>query len=402
MTPGKRLTLQEFKGVVEERQPGKIDLSEVTEYINAHTHVPCICKICEHRWSAKPMHLMKKGSPTGCPKCIGRHRTAQEFIALSSKKFGEGTFTLLGEFINMSTDVSMRCASSHTFLVNPLIHLRPESLGGCKECQAIGISIRRSYTQDQWIELARKEHKGFYSYEKTKYSGSSEAVIITCPIDGDFTQSPTSHLSGAGCPKCGIRKITEAKVYTEEDKVLIISELIKTHEGVYKYGRIFKDHSGRLLIEVICEKHGLFIQRLDHHRNEHGCQNCTINYSKQEIEWLEYCMIREGYIQHAKNRGQYKIPGTLMTVDGFNEDKNTIYEFQGDFWHGNPRRFLNQSEINPKTGTTFGFLYKRTQNKINMMLSNGYIVREMWESDWKRGKNAVILIQTKFRSKKSN
>lgn len=401
MAPGKRLTLQQFKSVVEERQPGKIDLSEVKEYINTHTPVPCICKLCGYNWPAAPMHIMKKDKPTACPKCKGKGRTAKDFMELSSTKFGAGNFTLLSDFINMSTGVSMRCPLSHTFTVSPLIHLRPESLGGCKDCQAIGISIRRSYTQVQWVELARKVHDAFYKYDKAVYSGSSDPVTITCPIDGDFPQSPVSHLSGAGCPKCGIRKSAEAKVYTEEDKGIIISELMKKHEGLYKYGKIFNDSSGRLLIEVICEKHELFIQRLDHHRHGHGCQNCMINYSKQEIEWLEYCMLREGYIQHAKNRGQYKIPGTLMSADGFNEDKNTIYEFQGDYWHGNPK-VHNEVEINTRTGTTFGFLYQRTKNKINLLLSKGYILREMWESDWKRGKNAIIIIQRNFRSKNAN
>jgi len=40
------------------------------------------------------------------------------------------------------------------------------------------------------------------------------------------------------------------------------------------------------------------------------------------------------YIQHAGNAGEFKIPETRFTVDGYAADTNTIYEFHGCFWHG--------------------------------------------------------------------
>jgi hypothetical protein len=274
MTPGKRLTLSEFKNAVEAVQPNKIDLSEVKEYVNAHISVPCICKLCDHRWPAAPMHLMKKKKPTGCPKCKGRNRNSEDFVKLSSDKFGEDAFKLISEFKNMGTPVTLMCQNKHTFIVSPEVHLRTESLGGCKECQAEACSIRKSYTQQQWIEMANGVHKNYYTYERTIYTGSSNKVIITCPEHGDFEQAPTSHLSGCGCPTCGIIAVAQAKRYSEEDKKDIITELTKQYHNQYKYGKIFNDESGKLIIEVICELHDLFPQRLDHHRNGHGCSHC--------------------------------------------------------------------------------------------------------------------------------
>ena len=40
------------------------------------------------------------------------------------------------------------------------------------------------------------------NYSKTKYVLSSKKVIITCPIHGDFEQTPNHHLGGEGCPVC--------------------------------------------------------------------------------------------------------------------------------------------------------------------------------------------------------
>ena len=35
-------------------------------YINTHTDVKCVCKLCSHEWRAKPYSLLKGH---GCPKC---------------------------------------------------------------------------------------------------------------------------------------------------------------------------------------------------------------------------------------------------------------------------------------------------------------------------------------------
>lgn len=36
---------------------------------------------------------------------------------------------------------------------------------------------------------------------------------------------------------------------------------------------------------------------------------------------------------------EYKIPGTLYIADGFDPNTNTIFEFNGSFFHGDPRLY---------------------------------------------------------------
>jgi len=136
-----------------------------------------------------------------------------------------------------------------------------------------------------------------------------------------------------------------------------------------------------------------------------GCSECAkitiIKYSKQQIEWLNYCSISSGFIQHAENVGEFQIAGTGYYADGFQDETNTIYEFQGDFWHGNPKRF-NKDTINPRTGTTYGSLYERTLNKIQKIEELGYTVLQMWESDWDQAKKAVKMLQTNWKKSKNS
>ena len=49
--------------------------------------------------------------------------------------------------------------------------------------------------------------------------------------------------------------------------------------------------------------------------------------------------------------------------------------------HGNPARFKPE-DINKKNKLTFGKLYEITQDKRNLILSAGYNLVEIWESDW--------------------
>ena len=54
--------------------------------------------------------------------------------------------------------------------------------------------------------------------------------------------------------------------------------------------------------------------------------------------------------------------GTYYRADGYYAPTKTIYEYYGDFWHGNPTVF-NLNESNNITHKTFGQLYQYTIEK---------------------------------------
>lgn len=57
-------------------------------------------------------------------------------------------------------------------------------------------------------------------------------------------------------------------------------------------------------------------------------------------------------IQHGNNIGEFRIPNTKYSADGYCKETNAIYEFHGDYWHGNPNKFI-QSEMNITCKKTF-------------------------------------------------
>jgi hypothetical protein len=113
--------------------------------------------------------------------------------------------------------------------------------------------------------------------------------------------------------------------------------------------------------------------------------NIDCKYSKKSIEWLNYVADNmEIFIRHAENVGELiikdDITGRTYYVDGFCEETETVYEFHGDFWHGNPM-FYNQNDFSNKLGKTFGEAYRDTLQREEA-IRRKYKLIVIWEYQW--------------------
>lgn len=60
----------------------------------------------------------------------------------------------------------------------------------------------RYLTQEEVITRLTNTFGDKLDYSKVTYITNRVNVCIVCPIHGEFYQTPHSHLSGRGCPKC--------------------------------------------------------------------------------------------------------------------------------------------------------------------------------------------------------
>ena len=77
-----------------------------------------------------------------------------------------------------------------------------------------------------------------------------------------------------------------------------------------------------------------------------------------------------------------KLNNKLFKVDAFDPITNTVYEFNGDYWHGNPQVF-DANKLHPDRKISFGELYLRTLQRESILKSAGYNVVSVWERDYK-------------------
>ncbi len=107
-------------------------------------------------------------------------------------------------------------------------------------------------------------------------------------------------------------------------------------------------------------------------------------YSYKSILWLEQIMKCDDiYIQHAMNIGEYRFPEMRRCeADGYCAETNTVYEFHGDCWHGNPQVYKPEDLCHPFNNKTAGELYNATIIRENKIKAFGYNLVVMWESDF--------------------
>ena len=137
----------------------------------------------------------------------------------------------------------------------------------------------------------------------------------------------------------------------------------------------------------------------------HGWRN-RVNQSQVALEWLTWndhllrqqtqthLTITRSHLQHVHNAGEFRVPGTPFTVDGFHPETGTVYEFHGCFWHGCPTCYPRRGEKHLRLDErTVQDVYEKTQAKMTLLRQKGYQVVEMWECQWDRLKQTHPDIQ---------
>jgi hypothetical protein len=339
---------------------------------------------------------------SGCPKCSSTKsheqfkKTTEEFIKDAKKKHGDLYEYSKVDYSSTNQPVIIICRIHGEFSQRPSSHIRG---GGCFHCGIIKSSNSKRYNTETYIESAKEKHGELYDYSKVEYLSNHSKIIIICKTHGEFLQTATQHLSGRGCTNCGIIKSSDSKRYNTETYIESAKE---KHGELYDYSKVEYLSSDSKII-IICKKHGEFLIIPNKHLQFAGCQLCAmkrINHSKCQIKWLDFISLyNQIQIQHAENEGEFKIPNTKYSADGYCQETNTIYEFHGDYWHGNPKMF-NPTDINTITKKTYGELYQKTLRREKRIRDLGYNYVIIWEKDWKNLLKSVKKIQQKFRKNK--
>jgi len=229
---------------------------------------------------------------------------------------------------------------------------------GCKRC-----SVKRM-SKEEFILKSIKKHSDKYDYSIVNFEKSSIKVKIICPKHGEFEQSPNDHLNGHGCKFCGGTSRLSTQIFIERSMIV--------HHSNYDYSKVeYKSVDDKVII--VCKKHEIFKQTPRSHLQGSGCPICYQNSSKLENEWLDSINVK-------KENRQIKI--FEYTVDGYCPITKTVFEFYGDFWHGNPKVYKS-TDINKKVNKPFGFLYQKTLDREIFFKENGYKVVSIWENEYK-------------------
>ena len=192
------------------------DWSKV-KYVNNHIKITLICKMHgEFKMRANDLLNGQR-----CPLCSKKRlieslsSNKNEFIAKANQTHNNAYDYSKVNYINNRTKVCIICPKHGEFWQKPNTHLNG---CGCKKC-GVGkrAQLRKSKLEDV-INNFRQIHGNKYDYSKVVYNNTETNVCIVCPKHGEFWQTPHSHLSGQGCPKCSRSLMEEYVAKYFEDK----------------------------------------------------------------------------------------------------------------------------------------------------------------------------------------
>ena len=172
----------------------KYDYSKIGNITSTSDKIAIVCP--KHGEFVKTVNNHLHGQ--GCPQCKKECRVKNEkneFLKMADELHkGKYDYSKV-EYINNHTKVCIICPIHGEFWQTPEHFLRGQA---CKKCSNKLFKLNKEI----FIERSNNIHNNKYDYSKVDYKTVEDKVCIVCPLHGEFWQTPHSHMSGVGCPKC--------------------------------------------------------------------------------------------------------------------------------------------------------------------------------------------------------
>ena len=204
-------------------------------------------------------------------------------------------------------------------------------------------------TNKELLSILRTFGKRTPKYAEIKNAEHIPSIDLYIKRFGSYTNA---------CIKAGLKPNCNQSHITEENLALS-----------YNKEWLSKENETKTLHEISNDL-GYNNHRMSSRFKELGIKpNYSLTSSLKEKEWLDSLGITER---------QYPIAN--YKVDGYDPETNTVYEFLGDYWHGNPEVY-DPDDYNKSCSKTFGQLFDETNIRLEHIKSLGYNIITKWEND---------------------
>lgn len=205
------------------------------------------------------------------------------------------------------------------------------------------------------------------AYERDKVK-----ILHRCKACGhQWPVSPNSVLRGSGCPLCAKIRFTEKNSLTAEEYQ---SRLDVARPGAKLIGA-YKGYFTKTQHVCACGQNWMTTPSNALLTGSSRCQACYLRdnqVSKVGDAWLA----QVEKILRIKVDREFRCGVGRYVCDGYNKRHNVVFEFLGDYWHGNPKTRKDERRAHK---------YERLKNKMKLLRAAGFTVVWVWESEFRKG-----------------
>lgn len=394
----RRLTTEEFIERAKSVHGDKYDYS-VVEYKSAHEKVIIICP--EHgAFEQTPNSHLR---PCGCPKCgyvssAERNKSdSAEFVDKAKTVHGNSYDYSKVEYIDARTKVKIICLTHGEFWQTPNHHLQG---CGCPKCGLESMVRKQTLPAEEFVGRAKAKHGDKYDYSNVKYVNANTKVKIICPEHGEFEQTPSMHLSGQGCQKCGREKLSDLyrcskKKFVDKAKMI--------HGDKYNYSKV-EYINAHTKVCIICSEHGEFYQRPEKHLRGQGCPKCGVyqqhltkkekgsystSQSEEELYRLLVAQFGKNDVLRQYTDDRYPFPcdfyikfqDLFIELNGYWTHGDYFFDFRDDWGEIGDWYIEDKLENNPQYRVALNTRVKRDPLKLHIAEKNGLNYLVFWDWD---------------------
>lgn len=300
------------------------------------------------------------------------------------KRLEEHGYKLIGPYKNTSDKALLLCPAGHEYLtkVGNFFHRKSR----CYQCD----KIRQAKAQKipfSTVLAKAKEHNVTVLMSQSDYEKNHGKLLkIQCQCAcGTLRQLNWNALKNySNCVKCksGSEKIRHS---------LSVIRAICKKGG---YSLITTEYTNnKQLLELTCDKHGIFKIRFNDIDQGHGCGSCGHSNSKAEREVLSF--VKDNYSGIVEPNDRKTLGG--LELDIWIPEFNLGIEFNGLYWHSEAIKkdhLLHIKKINKIQGAGINFLGIYADEWKNPFKKE--IVKSMILSRMKKTKETIYARKTKI------
>lgn len=230
-----------------------------------------------------------------------RMKTNEEYIQECKEK---GLDLPIEDYKGALTKINHKCKNGHIYLQTPSDHLH--KLSGCPTCSG----NKKKTPQDYLNEC---KDKG-YDLPIEDYKGVTTKINHKCKYGHIYSQTPSSHLRGQGCPECYGNKQKTPEGYLQECKENGLDLPIEEYKGSYTK------------INHNCKNGHTYPQTPHNHLRGRGCPVCNESHGEKFIRTY----LDKNHIKYIPQKTFEGLKDTQpLSYDFYLPDYNTLIEYQG-------------------------------------------------------------------------